>query len=148
VRHDRLVVLDDDDRLAGVDEPVEQPEQLLHIGQVQAGGRLVEDVDAALVAHLGGQLEPLALAAGERGERLAEAQVAEAHVGMRSRIVRGRECAPRRRRRSRAPRRPAGRAPRRCSCPPRRYSSTEAWNRLPSHSSQVVATPAIIARSV
>src|ERR671931_1243257 len=34
------------------------------------------------------------------------------------------------------------------SRPPRRYSSTEAWNRLPSHSSQVVATPAIIARSV
>src|SRR5664280_212823 len=29
VRHDRLVVRDDDDRLAGVDEPVEQAEQLL-----------------------------------------------------------------------------------------------------------------------
>ena len=37
VRHDRLVVLDDDDRLAGVDEPVEQAEQLLDVGQVQAG---------------------------------------------------------------------------------------------------------------
>ena len=48
VRHDRLVMLDDDDRLAGVDDPVEQTEQLLDIGQVQAGGRLVEDVDAAL----------------------------------------------------------------------------------------------------
>src|SRR5436190_14482601 len=34
------------------------------------------------------------------------------------------------------------------SLPPRRYSSTDAWNRFPSHSSQVVATPAIIARSV
>jgi hypothetical protein len=34
------------------------------------------------------------------------------------------------------------------SQPPRRYSSTEAWNRLPSHSSQTAATPAIIARSV
>ena len=31
------------------------------------------------------------------------------------------------------------------SRPPRWYSSTAAWNRLPSHSSQVVATPAIIA---
>ena len=48
VRHDRLVVLDDDDRLAGVDEPVEQAEQLLDVGEVQAGGRLVEDVDAAV----------------------------------------------------------------------------------------------------
>src|SRR3954453_17786963 len=34
------------------------------------------------------------------------------------------------------------------SRPPSSYSSTAAWKRLPSHSSQVVATPAIIARSV
>src|SRR5665647_3214719 len=32
VRHARLVVRDDDDRLAGVDEPVEQAEQLLDVG--------------------------------------------------------------------------------------------------------------------
>src|SRR5215213_7590532 len=32
--------------------------------------------------------------------------------------------------------------------PPRRYSSTEAWKRLPSQSSHVVATPAMVARSV
>jgi len=38
VRHDRLVVRDDDDRLAGVDEPVEQAEQLLDVGEVEAGG--------------------------------------------------------------------------------------------------------------
>jgi S-(hydroxymethyl)mycothiol dehydrogenase len=36
VRHHRLVVLDDDDRLAGVDQAVEQAEQLLDVGQVQA----------------------------------------------------------------------------------------------------------------
>ena len=81
VRHDRLVVLDDDDRLAGVDEPVEQPEQLLDVGEVEAAGRLVEDVDPALVAQVGGQLEPLPLAAGQRRERLAEAEVAEPDVG-------------------------------------------------------------------
>ena len=34
------------------------------------------------------------------------------------------------------------------SWPPNVYSSTSAWNRFPSHSSQMVATPAIIARSV
>ena len=34
------------------------------------------------------------------------------------------------------------------SLPPNVYSSTDASNRLPSHSSQVVATPAIIPRSV
>src|ERR687897_2539639 len=33
------------------------------------------------------------------------------------------------------------------SRPPRWYSSTDAWNRFPSQSSQVVATPAIIPRS-
>jgi hypothetical protein len=32
VRHDRLVVRD-----AGVDEPVEQAEQLLDVGEVEAG---------------------------------------------------------------------------------------------------------------
>jgi len=63
VRHDRLVVLDDDDRLAGVHEPVEQTEQSLDVGEVQSGGGLVEDVDAALLGHVGGQLEPLTLAA-------------------------------------------------------------------------------------
>ena len=81
VRHDRLVVLDDDDRLAGVDEAVEQAEQVLDVGQVQAGGGLVEDVDVALLGHLGGQLEPLPLAAGQGGERLAEGEVAEPDVG-------------------------------------------------------------------
>src|ERR671910_823319 len=55
----RREVLDDDHRLAGVDEPVEQGEQLLHVGEVQAAGRLVEDVDTVLLAHVGGQLEPL-----------------------------------------------------------------------------------------
>ena len=34
------------------------------------------------------------------------------------------------------------------SRPPKWYSSTDAANRFPSHTSQVVATPAIIARSV
>src|SRR6266436_8582104 len=47
VRHDRLVMLDDDDRLAGVNEPVEQTEQPLDVGKVEACSRLVEDVDAA-----------------------------------------------------------------------------------------------------
>ena len=48
---------------------------------MEAGGRLVEDVDATLLPHAGGQFEPLPLAARERGERLAEAEVAEPDVG-------------------------------------------------------------------
>jgi hypothetical protein len=81
VRHDRLVMLDDDHRLTRVDQPVKQFEQLLDVGEVQAGGRLVQDVDAAQVGHVGGQLEPLPLAAGQRGERLADGEVAEPDVG-------------------------------------------------------------------
>ena len=102
--------------LAGVDEPVEQAEQLLDVGQVEAGGRLVEDVDVALLGHLGGQLEPLPLAAGQRGERLAEAEVAEPDVGQPVEdLVGGRACVPRPGRRTPRPRSPASRALRRCS---------------------------------
>jgi len=57
VCHDGLVVLDHDHRLAGVDEPVEQAEQLLDVGEVEAGGRLVQDVDAALLGQVGGQVD-------------------------------------------------------------------------------------------
>ena len=149
VRHDRLVVLDHDDRLAGVDEPVEQAEQLLDVGQVQAGGRLVEHVDAALLAHVGGELEPLPLAAGQRRERLAEAEVAEPDVGepaedgvrgRRARLAGAEERRPRRR--------PTGRAPRRCRARRAGSPAPTAWKRRPSQSSQVVATLAMKPRSV
>jgi hypothetical protein len=56
VRHDRLMVLDDDHRCAGVDESVEQAEQMLDVGEMQPRGRFVEHVDAALLGHVGGQL--------------------------------------------------------------------------------------------
>jgi len=72
-----LVVRDDEDRLAGVDESVEQAEQLLDVGEVEARRRLVEGVDVALLGQLGGQLESLPLATGKARERLAEAEVAE-----------------------------------------------------------------------
>jgi hypothetical protein len=55
--------------------------QLLDIREVQTGGRLVEHVDAAVGGHLDGQFEPLPFPAGERGELLAEAEVAEPDVG-------------------------------------------------------------------
>ena len=76
MRHDALVVLDHDDRFARIDEPVEQAEQLLDIGKVEASGRFVKEVDAALLAHVHSQLEPLPLAAGQRGERLPDGEIA------------------------------------------------------------------------
>ena len=44
------VVVDDDDGGAGVDEPVEDADQGGHVERVQAGGRLVEDVQHAVLA--------------------------------------------------------------------------------------------------
>ena len=45
------IVLDDDHRVALVDEFVEHVEQLAHVLEVQAGGRLVEDVERAAGAR-------------------------------------------------------------------------------------------------
>src|SRR5258708_14856380 len=80
VRHHPLMVLDDDDRFARVDEPVEEAQQLLDVGQVKPRGRLVEDVDAAPVGHVSGQFEPLPLAAGKGGAGLADAEVAQPDI--------------------------------------------------------------------
>jgi hypothetical protein len=68
-------------RRAELRRQVEQGEQLLYVGEVEAGSRLVGDVDAALHGHRGGQLEPLPLADGQRRERPAEAEVGEPDVG-------------------------------------------------------------------
>ena len=81
VGHHREVVLDHDHRLARLDQPVEQGEQVVDVGEVEARGRFVEHVDAAVGGHLDRQPEPLPLAAGERGERLPEREIAETHVG-------------------------------------------------------------------
>ena len=111
-------------------------------------GRLVEDVDAALLAHVGGQLETLPLAARQRGERLSEAEVAQPDAGEPlEHLVRGRNA------RLALAEEPLGlvtdiASTSLMSRPPNLYSRTAASNRLPSHSSQVVATPAIIPRSV
>ena len=77
------VVLNDDDAVALVGKGVEDAQQFIHVGKVQAGGRLVEDVEGAAraaAAEFFGQLDALGLAAGQSGGGLAELDVAEAHV--------------------------------------------------------------------
>jgi hypothetical protein len=81
VGHHGLVMLDDDDRVAVVDEPVQQCQELVHVRQVQTGGGLVQHVGGGLLRHVDGQFEPLPLTSGQGGERLAQAEVAQAHVG-------------------------------------------------------------------
>ena len=80
------VVLDHDDGVALLHQPVEHLQQPLHVREVQAGGGLVEDVERAAGRHLAqlrGQLHPLRLAAGQRRGGLAEPDVVEPHVVQR-----------------------------------------------------------------
>src|SRR5918992_588459 len=77
------VVLDDDDGIPRVNEPVQDREQLLHVREVEPGGRLVQDVYCLArrpLAQLARQLYTLRFAARERGRRLSEPDVAEADV--------------------------------------------------------------------
>ena len=66
-----LVVLDDDHRVAEVAQPLERRDQLRVVALVQADRGLVEDVEDAdeARADLGGQADPLRLAAGQRRRR-------------------------------------------------------------------------------
>ena len=83
-------------RVPRIDQALQDLDQFLDVGHVQSDRRLVQhiqgvlpfaarDVEAhrigARLGELGDQLDALALAARERGARLAETQVAEAHVG-------------------------------------------------------------------
>ena len=64
------IVLDDDDGMAGIDQTVQAVEEFLSIGEMEARGRFVEDVDdvasALQFAQQRGQLNALGLTSGER----------------------------------------------------------------------------------
>src|ERR1700722_3767566 len=86
---DVKIVFDDEDRMAGVDEALENLEQDADIIEVQTGSRLVEhekrglDVGGAGLGEIGempDEFETLAFAAGERVDRLTEAKIAETDV--------------------------------------------------------------------
>ncbi len=89
-------MLDDEDRVAHVHQFVQDVQQFVDILEVQAGGRLVEDVErvaGGATAEFLAQLDALRFAAGERGGGLAEADVAQAdgvqrlHFGANARNV-------------------------------------------------------------
>ena len=106
------VVLDDDDRVAGIDEPMQHAQQLLDVRHVQADRGLVEHVQGVPISRLGrgslpgvvlarqpqlhrpqprqfgDELDALRFAAGQRRARLPERQVTEPHVlQQRQRVV-------------------------------------------------------------
>ena len=111
------VVLDHEHGVAGVDQPLQHAEQPAHVLEVEAGGGLVEDVDACARwracrarsrASPAAPRRPTAWARAGRGAR-SRARRRPASAGA------GRSSAGWRR--TRAPPRSTGRAPRRCSCP-------------------------------
>jgi hypothetical protein len=96
------VVLDHDDRVSGRDELAERSEELGDVLEVQAGGGLVEEEEARLLAcaflraarqhrdraaiglgEVAGELEALRFPAGEGRHGLAELEVIEAHFRQR-----------------------------------------------------------------
>jgi hypothetical protein len=89
VGDDVEVVLDDDDRGAFRSEPVDDVEEHAGVEGVQADVGFVEDEEGVGLAapQLGGELESLCLAAGERGGVLAEGQVAQAQLAERPQLL-------------------------------------------------------------
>ncbi len=80
------IVLDDDDGVSQVGQPVEHVEQLAHIVEVQAGGWLVQQVKrfaGLALAQFRGQLDALGFAAGKRDGGLAEMDVAQPNIHQR-----------------------------------------------------------------
>ena len=83
------MVLDHHHRIALVDQLLQHVEQLARVFEVQAGGRLVEDVHGAAGAaarQLLGQLDPLRLAARQRRRRLPQRDVTEPDVLQRAQL--------------------------------------------------------------
>jgi len=81
--HDVEVVLDDDDRVAFVHQPVQHFQQQSYVLEVQSGRRLVQDVQgSARVAfgELSRELHALGFAAREGRRRLSEVDVSETYV--------------------------------------------------------------------
>ena len=103
--------------VAGVAQFEEDVQQFRHIMEMQAGGRLIQNIErvpGGFAAQFRRQLDALRFAAAQRGGRLAQAHVAQAPLrpasgtdhkssGWRGKMSR--------------PRPPSCRARRRCSCP-------------------------------
>ena len=84
------IVLDHDDRVPLLDETVEHFEQLVDVVEVQAGRRLIENVEGLArvgACQLGGQLDPLGFAARKRRCGLAEREIIETDRAQRRQIA-------------------------------------------------------------
>jgi hypothetical protein len=76
-------VFDDEDRVAGIDEAVEDVEEVSDVVEVESGGGLVEDVECSAGGsfyELAGELDALGFAAGEGVAGLSELEIVETDV--------------------------------------------------------------------
>src|SRR5262245_2516437 len=76
-------MLDDDGRIAAINETLQDGEKLANVVEMQAGRRLVQQVERAAgfgASEFGGKLDPLRFAAAERRRGLAKRQIAETDV--------------------------------------------------------------------
>ena len=82
------VVLDDDERMAGIEQLPERAQELRHVVEVQAGRRFIEEEELGVRACLGvgevaSELQALRLAARERRHRLAELEIVQPDIDQR-----------------------------------------------------------------
>ncbi len=83
LEHDLRVVLDHDQRVARIAQPLHDPDHALHVARVQADGGLIQHeqrVDER-GAERGGEVDALHLPARERARLAVQGEVAQAHVG-------------------------------------------------------------------
>ena len=74
-------MLDDDQGVAGIAQFHEHLQQCVDVGDVQSGGRFIEDVEglrSAAFGEFGRELDPLRFASRQRAGRLPEGEIAKA----------------------------------------------------------------------
>ena len=145
MRHHRLMMLHHDHRLTRIHQPIQQTQQLLHIRQMQPRRRLVQHIHPTLSPCA----SPTSTAAAHHPTTSSTAgqdsdnptphppTAPESHARQAS--------APHPHRRNPASATDIANTSL-MSRPPNRYSNTDPSNRLPSHTSHTVATPAMIAQ--
>ena len=77
------VVLNDYYGIPGIYKPVQDLNQLVHIGKMQAGGGFIQDVEGlsrASLGQFGGQLDTLGFPSGELGGWLAQLDIAQPYL--------------------------------------------------------------------
>jgi len=72
------IMLDDQDRIAAVNQALQDLQEFIHVGKMQACGGLIQNVKSAACGRLTqftGKLDPLRLTAGKGCGRLAQTDI-------------------------------------------------------------------------